>query len=64
MRAFARITALIIAFAMAATLAACGDQMFRPPNTAIMSPTRQHNAAEATPSDGTLRQCPPSAIDC
>jgi hypothetical protein len=65
MRALARVTALIITLAAAAAaLAACGEQVFRPPNTAVMSPTQQHDATEATPSSGTLRQCPPSAINC
>jgi hypothetical protein len=64
MRALAHVTALTIAFAAVATLGACGDQMFRPPNTAVLSSPQQHEATEPTPSSGTLRQCPPSAINC
>jgi ABC-type uncharacterized transport system auxiliary subunit len=59
-----RAVALVIAFAAAATLAGCSEPVVRPPNTAVLNTTQQHDSTEPTPTSGTLRQCPPSAINC
>jgi hypothetical protein len=55
---------IVVALAAAFTLSGCGEQRVRPPNTAVFSPAASHGISDTDSAGSTLRQCPPTALNC